>query len=615
MIQRLRHDDLTSERSAFMSDMDLAVIGNSVIAALVDRRARIVWCCFPRFDGDPIFCSLLEVADDPTGAGLFDIELTSLRSANQEYVRNTAMLVTTLTDDAGAIVQITDFAPRFRHYGRLFRPTVLVRRIAPLAGSPRLRIRVRPRSDHGATPMRQILGSNHVRYTSPNLALRLTTDAPISYIAEEVPFVLEGPVNLILGPDEGFAAPIAATTREYFELTQDYWFEWTRYLSVPFEWQEAVIRAAITLKLCSFEETGAIVAALTTSIPESPDSGRTWDYRYCWLRDAYFVVQALNQLGATLTMEEFLHYIINIAALGKDRRLRPVYAIVPGVPLPEREIDGLRGYRGMGPVRIGNLAERQVQNDVYGNVVLAAAQMFFDRRLPRTGDTAMFTRLEELGQWAAVSAFEPDASLWEFRGRERVHTFSSAMCWAACDRLAKIAGVLGLSDRVSHWRKEADRIRITILEQAWDAKQNTFVESLGGNEVDASLLLLQEIGFIAASDPRFLGTIAAVEKRLRHGYHVFRYATPDDFGAPTVAFTVCTLWYVNALAAVGRREEAREIFEHVLSCRNHVGLLSEDVDPHSGELWGNFPQSYSMVGLIISATRLSRTWEEAFWRG
>jgi len=293
-------------------------------------------------------------------------------------------------------------------------------------------------------------------------------------------------------------------------------------------------------------------------------------------------------------------HIINIAALGKDRRLRPVYAIVPGVPLPEREIGGLRGYRGMGPVRIGNLAERQVQNDVYGSVVLAAAQMFFDRRLPRTGDTALFARLEELGQWAAVSAFEPDASLWEFRGRARVHTFSSAMCWAACDRLAKIAGILGLSERVSHWRTEADRIRATILDKAWDPEQNTFVESLGGKDVDASLLLLQEIGFVAASDPRFLGTIAAVEKRLRNGCHIFRYTAPDDFGAPTVAFTVCTLWYVNALAAVGRR---------------HVGLLSEDVDPKTGELWGNFPQTYSMVGLIISATRLSRTWEEAFWRG
>jgi GH15 family glucan-1,4-alpha-glucosidase len=598
-----------------MSDMNLAVIGNGVIAALVDQRARIVWYCFPRFDGDPIFCRLLEVADDPTGAGLFETELTNLVSSKQEYLRNTAMLVTTLTDDTGAAVQITDFAPRFKHYGRLFRPTVLVRRVAPLAGSPRLRIRVRPRSDYGATPMRQILGSNHVRYTSPSLALRLTTDAPISYVAEEVPFVLEAPIALILGPDEAFTAPIAATTREYLELTQDYWFEWTRYLSVPFEWQEAVIRAAITLKLCSFEETGGIVAALTTSIPEAPNSGRTWDYRYCWLRDAYLVVQALNLLGATLTMEDFLQYIINIAALGNDHRLRPVYALVPGAPLREREVDGLLGYRQMGPVRIGNLAERQVQNDVYGSVVLAAAQMFFDRRLPRMGDMGMFARLEKLGERAAISAFEPDASLWEFRGRERVHTFSSAMCWAACDRLAKIAGVLGIPDRVAHWRAEANRIRSTILEQAWDPMQNTFVEALGGQDVDASLLLLQEIGFIAASDPRFLGTVAAVEKKLRHGYHIFRYATPDDFGAPTVAFTVCTLWYVNALAAVGRRDEAREIFEHVLACRNHVGLLSEDVDPQTCELWGNFPQTYSMVGLIISATRLSKTWEEAFWRG
>jgi GH15 family glucan-1,4-alpha-glucosidase len=288
---------------------------------------------------------------------------------------------------------------------------------------------------------------------------------------------------------------------------------------------------------------------------------------------------------------------------------------VPGKPLPEWIIDRLAGYRGMGPVRVGNLAEEQVQNDAYGSVILAAAQMFFDRRLPRPGDAALFHRLETLGDRAALLAFEPDAGPWEFRGRREVHTFSAVMCWAACDRLAKIARALDLADRAADWRQIADGLRATILERAWNTNQNSFVATLGGNDIDASLLLMQEIGFVAAGDPRFLGTVDAVERVLRRGNHLLRYAAPDDFGVPTTAFTICTFWYIDALVAIGRRDEAQALFEQVLGYRNHLGLLSEDIDPVSGELWGNFPQTYSMVGLIASAMRLSKSWEAAFWRG
>jgi GH15 family glucan-1,4-alpha-glucosidase len=269
----------------------------------------------------------------------------------------------------------------------------------------------------------------------------------------------------------------------------------------------------------------------------------------------------------------------------------------------------------MGPVRVGNLAEQQVQNDAYGSIILAAAQMFFDQRLPVPGDVALFQRLERLGERAALSALEPDAGPWEYRGRREVHTFSSVMCWVACDRLAKIADALGIADRAAYWRRTANDLRTTILDRAFDTAQNTFVSTLGGSDIDASLLLLQEIGFVSATDPRFLGTVAAVERVLRRGNHLLRYAAPDDFGVPHTSFTVCTLWYIDALVAIGRRDEARELFEHVLSCRNHVGLLSEDIDPATGELWGNFPQTYSLVGLIASAMRLSKTWEAAFWRG
>jgi GH15 family glucan-1,4-alpha-glucosidase len=443
----------------------------------------------------------------------------------------------------------------------------------------------------------------------------LTTDAPVSFIADEVAFVVDRPLTLILGPDETLLAAVAETGTAFLDQTRSYWHEWVRYLSIPFEWQDAVIRAAISLKLCSFEESGAIVAALTTSIPEAPDSGRNWDYRLCWLRDAYFVVQALNRLGATRTMEDFIRYVTNVAELEPGRPLRPAYAIVPGSGVVECEATSLTGYRGMGPVRVGNAAQEQVQNDGYGNIVMAAAQMFFDRRLPRPADAALFARLEALGDIAVANALRPDSGIWEYRMRERVHTHSAVMCWAACDRLSKIATAIGLPDAARRWRMESERLHAVIDERAWDENLGSYVDGLGGGHVDASLLLLPEVGFLAPQHPRFIATVEAVTRHLRRGNHLLRYAVEDDFGVPTTSFTNCTFWYVDALAAIGRRDEARVIFEAVLAGRNHLGLMSEDVDPETGELWGNFPQCYTLVGLINSATRLSRTWEEAFWRG
>ena len=591
-----------------MQTLDLAVIGNSVVSALIDRKGRHVWHCHPRLDADPIFCALL---DDENG-GFMDVEIEDFASSSQRYVANTAILETTLADAKGGTLRIIDFAPRFKQYGRMFRPAMIIRRIEPDVGRCRIRIRVRPRFNYGADAPQTTRGSNHIRFWANDMVVRLTTDGPVTYIAEEHWFVLDHPIDLILAPDETIAGSVTEVVRGFLERTDEYWKDWVRYLSIPFEWQEAVIRAAITLKLCAFEESGGIVAAMTTSIPEGPEHGRGWDYRFCWVRDAYFVVEALNRLGATLTMEDFIRYVTDVAAIDPDGELKPVYAIVPGLPLEERELPHLPGYRGFGPVRIGNAAALQTQNDGYGNVILAATQMFFDRRLPKQGGIDLFTQLERLGERAIICAFEPDAGLWEFRGRARIHTYSSVMCWAACDRLAKIAERLTLADRAAHWQTAADAIRKRVLEQAWNAERNSFAESLGGTDTDASLLLLAEVGFIKPTDPRFIGTVAAIEKDLLRGKNIFRYAVPDDFGMPTTAFNICTFWYIDALTAIGRRDEARAMFEELLSRRNHVGLLSEDVDPNTGELWGNFPQTYSMVGIIISAMRLSKRWDEAF---
>jgi GH15 family glucan-1,4-alpha-glucosidase len=597
-----------------VTSLDLALTGNGHIGALIDPAAEIVWACFPRFDGDPVFCSLLRERSPRRDAdvGFFAVELLDQAQAEQSYLTNTPIVVTRLTDKAGGSIEITDFAPRFRQFGRLFCPMMLVRQVRRVAGNPRIRIRLRPAHHYGRGRTETTAGSNHIRYVGGDVVLRLTTDAPLSAVAEENPLYLEHAVTLMLGPDETVQGAAADVGRRFLEETAAYWREWVSVLGIPYEWQDAVIRSAITLKLNTFEDTGAIIAAVTTSIPEAADSGRNWDYRYCWLRDAYFVVNALNRLSDTPTMERYLGYILNLIGGSTNGRLFPAYG-VSGQPVPdEREVESLAGYRGMGPVRVGNAAHRQDQHDVYGAALLAASHIFFDRRLVQRGDDVLFRRLETLGDSAAKLYDQPDAGLWELRGKTRVHTFSSVMCWAACDRLARIAAHLGLAERAAYWSGQAARIHDVVCARAWNPARNSFVAAMDGDALDASLLRLHEVGFLAADDPRFAATVRAIESELRQGDFVFRYCEPDDFGPPQNAFLVCTFWYINALAALGRRDEARGLFENLLACRNRHGLLAEHLDPRSREQWGNFVQTYSMVGIIGSAVRLSLRWDQAF---
>jgi GH15 family glucan-1,4-alpha-glucosidase len=589
-------------------NLNLAVVGNCQIAALIDEGGRIAWMCLPRHDGDPFFYSLLGGDRDE---GYADVQLVNLAQRSQVYRRNTAIVETTLRDSTGGSLRITDFCPRYRRFARMYRPMSLIRIIEPVAGRPVVRLRIRPRYDYGASQPPVTVGSNHIRYQTPAVTVRLTTDATLTALLEERPFVLTSSLALVMGPDETLTEAPGVFALAELEATQRYWLDWARSLAVPFEWQEAVIRAAITLKLCTFEDTGAVIAAITTSIPEAPNSGRNWDYRYCWLRDSYFTVQALNRLGATRTMEAYLRYIMNIIESAQSGSLQPLYGISGETQLSERIVESLPGYRSMGPVRVGNQAFEQAQNDVYGSVILAATQAFFDQRLEHPGDIAMFERLEQLGERAAALYDKPDSGLWEYRGRTRVHTFSSVMCWAGCDRLARIAGALGLGERAARWRALADGMHAVICKRAWNDELRTFTESFQRPELDASLLLLQELNFLNAKDPRFLSTLEAVEKALRRERCMLRYQAPDDFGLPENAFNFCSFWYINALAVGGRREEARDLFEHMLARRTPQGLLSEDSDPRTGELWGNYPQTYSLVGIITSATRLSRPWEDA----
>jgi len=588
-------------------DMNLWPIGNCQVSALIDSTGRFVWGCVPRVDGDPAFCALLDREDTETG--FWAIELDGVVKTGQHYLRNTPILVTQHEDADGGAVEVIDFCPRFVRNDRDYRPTAFVRIVRPVAGSPRVRMRLRVATDWGQ-PTSITAGSNHIRYLMRDQTLRLTTNAAIDRLRGEDYFRLERPLHFFLGPDESFAGKLEYEVGMMFDRTRDEWRHWVRGLAIPLEWQDVVIRAAITLKLCQHEETGAIVAALTTSLPEHADSGRNWDYRYCWIRDAYYTVQALNRLGALDVLESYLEYLRNIVDQESGGHIQPLYGVAGEAPLPETIAEQLAGYRGMGPVRVGNQAYEQVQHDAYGQIVLSNVQAFHDTRLYRVAGEEDFRALERVGDLAWQVYDQPDAGLWELRTRTAVHTYSAAMCWAACDRLAGAAGALQLDDRKQFWRDRADAMRTRIEEAAWRPDTNRMSATFEGDDLDASLIELLDLRFFQPDDPRFQSTLAAVEDGLRRGSYMLRYDSEDDFGLPATAFNVCTFWLIEALHATGRHDDARALFAEMVARRTPAGLLSEDIDPTSGELWGNYPQTYSLVGLINCAVLLSEPWSK-----
>lgn len=592
------------------ASVDLWPIGNCQVSALVDRKGAFVWGCVPRVDGDPAFSALLNrhATDELDAAGFWTIDLQDCATIEQGYRRNTAVLVSRHTDASGGAIEITDFCPRVNRADRTYRPVAFVRIVRPLSGSPRIRVRLRPTQDFGHPVTERSCGSNHIRYPLSRFGLRLTTNAPVSLLNEERTFRVERPLYFFLGPDESFIGDLASSLEQMLADTTADWQLWVRGLATPVEWQDAVIRAAITLKLCQHEETGAIVAALTTSLPEHADSQRNWDYRYCWIRDAYYTVQALNRLGALDVLEGYLGYLRNIVDEARGGNIQPLYGVLGETRLEERIADRLPGYRGMGPVRVGNEAYTQVQHDAYGQIVLSNVQAFFDKRLLRPAGHEDFEALEKIGERAWLLHDKPDAGLWELRTRKAVHTYSAAMCWAACDRLANAAEILGLEERRAVWAERAIVIRQKIESAAWRPGAQTMSATFGGDQLDASLIQLLDLRFFTPDDPRFRGTMAAVEAGLRRGSHMLRYATEDDFGLPATAFNVCTFWLIEALHAIGRTSDARTLFDEMLSRRTAAGLLSEDIDPVTGELWGNYPQTYSLVGMINCAALLSRPW-------
>jgi GH15 family glucan-1,4-alpha-glucosidase len=568
--------------------------GNGRVLALVAPSSAIEWLCLPRFDSPSVFGSILDEDRGGRFRVLFKDEEVQGRLS---YVRNTNVLISVF--EAGdATWEVIDFAPRIPRGLTVDVPIEIVRLIRPIRGRPQLAIDFDPRPDYGRCVPDLLQAGNAIEGRWPGGALTLSTNAPVPYVLARRPFVLDGPLFFVLTWQRRHEPVSLADVHRDLDLTIAGWQAWSRSCALPSFAAPEVLRSALCLKLHASHDTGAIIAAATTSIPEAMGTERTWDYRYCWLRDAAFVVEALRRLSHVTEGEHFVSFLRNVMESGP---LQPVYAIDGRRDLVEEMLPHLRGFHGNGFVRVGNAAYAQRQNDLVGEMMLCLSAVLNDPRMVTYEPEDLLPLVVGLAQEAIATAGEPDTGIWEFRTLLRHYTFSKAMCWVAMDRGAGLARRMGRSDLADSWSAHATQLRSTVLTRGYNEQLGFFTQALDGSNPDASNLLFPTIGIIDARDDRFASTVRAYERLLVDKGLMLRYRNPDDLGATTSAFTICSFWWCEALALMGRLDDAIAVFNNLFRYANPLGLFSEDVDPASGLLLGNFPQAYTHVGVINAA--------------
>ncbi|MGV3523410.1 MAG: glycoside hydrolase family 15 protein [Candidatus Sericytochromatia bacterium] len=582
--------------------LNYGLIGNCQISALISDQGSLDWLCLPRLDSPTLFAHLL----DAEKGGHFAIVPEAPAQYTQRYLPNSNVLETTV-DCGESAFQIIDFIPRYRHGEELFRPIEVHRHIVPLRGAASVKIDFQPQPDYARTPARLGRETKRLRVDWDDQRVYLHTNLSLETVLAGGYHLLQKPAYLVMTYNYPLERDFKSYTQEMLHATLHYWHTWVRHCSIPPAYQSAVIRSALALKLHLFEDTGATIAATTSSIPEIHGSERCWDYRFCWIRDSYFVIDALGGLGHFEEMEKFILFLRHICRHGIDQ-LQPVYSILGDSELHEEVMTHLRGAADSGMLRVGNAAYTHKQYDIYGEMVLSLYPLFFDHRL-NYGDRSKLHKewqlIQELVAAAEASFGLTDSGIWEFRNEFRHHTFSKLMIWVALDRGAQIARVMEQPEIASQWRQRAEEMRAEILTRAWSDEEQMFAMSYEGHDADASVLLMPILGFIDAEDPRFVATVKGYRQRLMRNGHVFRYVARDDFGLPACAFNFCTFWMIHALFLIGEEQEARALFEHMLAAGNPLGLFSEDTQPDTGKMYGNFPQTYTHVGIIQTAKLLS----------
>ena len=579
---------------------DLGIIGNCAFSALIDTKADINWMCWPRFDSSFIFGGLL----DKTKGGHFSIQpQTDDFSSEQQYQPNTNILETIFDSKEGQF-KVVDFAPRFFNFDRIYKPLMLIRKVEPIQGKPKIRIRCEPRGQYGEVIPHKVFGSSHIRFEGLEAQVRLTTNVPLTFIEQQQTFVLTEPCYLVLTWGVPLEGPLERTVDSFMERTTRYWQTWVQNTSTENFRQDAVIRSALTLKLHQYQDTGAIIAAATTGLPESPGSGRQWDYRYCWIRDAHYTLRALNDLSHFNILKDYARFIENLF-IDEKGRYQPLYPIGMNTIQDETILD-LEGYLGNKPVRIGNQASEHIQNDVYGQVLVTLLPFYTDHRLINQPGRPEKEIVNHCVDMIEATMEEPDNGIWEFRGKSQLHAYTFLFHWAGSQAAKKIGEISGDRKLVSRARRLI-KASTNMIEACYDKERGVYTQAVGSPHLDASLLQLINMSYLSPNSPKARKHLKVLEEELRTASGLFyRYKHADDFGEPETTFLICAFWYVEALARMGRVKEAIKIFDHLVSHANHLGLLSEDVHQETGSQWGNFPQTYSHVGLVNAAFEISR---------
>jgi GH15 family glucan-1,4-alpha-glucosidase len=588
-----------------MNNLDYGIIGNCKSAALISKTGSIDWCCLPDFDSSSVFAKIL----DTERGGFFAIEPVGKYTIRQKYLDKTNILMTEFSRGENAF-QICDFMPRYRtEAGTYHCPPDVIRFIRRISGQPRFRVRFEPRPAY-AQDATQIEGTDDFikakTAKGPYESVYLYSDLPFEKIIHARPITLEQDSFLILSYNQKLFKPDLDWVRLEFQRTKVYWMGWAAKTQVLTQYQKQVERSALVLKLLAYQKTGAILAAVTTSLPETIGEVRNWDYRFCWLRDASMTISILARLGHANVAERFLQFVLDIVPY-KDEKVQIMYSIRHRGNLKEKELPWLQGYEGSKPVRIGNAAARQKQNDIYGVVleVIYESLTMFNKSLNHKED--LWTVVRTLARHVKNNWKNLDSSIWEFRTEEKHFTFSKILCWVGMDRAARIAKFFGKDSDAKDYAYWRDHIKTDILKKGRNPKTNALTQYYGSTSMDASNLLAQQYGFISHKDPVFVDTVLQTYQTLCKDGLMYRYNSPDDFGLPKSSFTVCTFWMIKSLYLIGRQEQAVEMFEKLLSYSNHLGLFSEDIDFKTKRLLGNFPQGYSHIALIDAALTLSQS--------
>lgn len=586
-----------------MDNLDYGIIGNCRSAALISKTGSLDWCCLPEFDSASVFAKIL----DEEKGGSFEILVEEGYQISQRYKKDTALLIT-LFKKGEDIFEVRDFMPRYHKYnGTYHSPPEIVRYIRHISGKPKFRVKYDPKLGYAVGETKTYIKKNFVS----SLTYGVKFDTVFLYTSFNKNAVVEGRElevtkdgYFLLGYNEKIFQPNTKSMYLEQERTKVYWLNWSNNTPNYQQYNTQISRSAITLKLLSYDKSGAVLAAATTSLPETIGEVRNWDYRFCWIRDASMVIKVMAGLGHKNVARRYLQFIIDLIP-EKDEKLQIMYGINKEKILTEHTLGHLDGYKGSKPVRIGNAAYRQTQNDIYGILmdVIHEQLAYFSTNIENGEELWGITKgivwiVEKHWQ-------EKDKGIWEFRTEDRHFTFSKVLCWVAVDRAIKVARILKKTRKIERWSILEQSIKQDIHDNAWNSEVNAFVQSYGSSDLDASVLLMESYGFIHAKDPRFVSTVKAIENHLSNDGLLYRYKNEDDFGLPSSSFTICTFWFINSLFKIGEEEKAQELFDQVLSYSNHLGLFSEDIDFKTKRLLGNFPQAYSHLALIDCAVNFS----------